>query len=34
VHCIAARLSKRHPDMARAYAKTLALLELNPGAVG
>lgn len=27
---IAARFLKRHPDMARAYTKTLALLELNP----
>jgi len=27
---IAARFLKRHPDMTRAYAKTLALLELNP----
>ncbi|HOM14126.1 MAG TPA: hypothetical protein PLB41_12500 [Rubrivivax sp.] len=27
---IAARFLKRHPNMARAYAKTLALLELNP----
>lgn len=27
---IAARFLKRHPDMARAYEKTLALLELNP----
>ena len=27
---IAARFLKRHPDMARAYSKTLALLELNP----
>ena len=27
---IAARFLKRHPDMARAYLKTLALLELNP----
>jgi mRNA-degrading endonuclease YafQ of YafQ-DinJ toxin-antitoxin module len=27
---IAARFLKRHPDMARAYMKTLALLELNP----
>lgn len=27
---IAARFLKRHPDMARAYAKTLSLLELNP----
>ncbi len=27
---LAARFLKRHPDMARAYAKTLALLELNP----
>jgi len=27
---IAARFLQRHPDMARAYVKTLALLELNP----
>lgn len=27
---LAARFLKRHPDMARAYAKMLALLELNP----
>ena len=27
---IATRFLKRHPDMARAYTKTLALLELNP----
>lgn len=27
---IAARFLKRHPDMVRAYTKTLALLELNP----
>jgi proteic killer suppression protein len=27
---IAARFLKRHPDMTRAYEKTLALLELNP----
>lgn len=27
---IAARFLRRHPDMARAYVKTLALLELNP----
>ncbi len=27
---IAARFVQRHPDMARAYEKTLALLELNP----
>lgn len=27
---IAARFLKRHPDMARAYLKTLSLLELNP----
>jgi mRNA-degrading endonuclease YafQ of YafQ-DinJ toxin-antitoxin module len=27
---IAARLLQRHPDMARAYVKTLALLEVNP----
>jgi mRNA-degrading endonuclease YafQ of YafQ-DinJ toxin-antitoxin module len=27
---IAARFLKRHPDMARVYMKTLALLELNP----
>ena len=26
---IAARFLQRHPDMARAYVKTLALLELN-----
>ena len=27
---IAARFLRWHPDMARAYVKTLALLELNP----
>ena len=27
---IAARFFQRHPDMARAYVKTLALLEVNP----
>jgi mRNA-degrading endonuclease YafQ of YafQ-DinJ toxin-antitoxin module len=27
---IAARFLQRHPDMARAYVKTLALLEVNP----
>jgi toxin HigB-1 len=27
---IAKRFLQRHPDMARAYAKTLALLEANP----
>ena len=27
---IAKRLLQRHPDMARAYARTLALLEANP----
>jgi mRNA-degrading endonuclease YafQ of YafQ-DinJ toxin-antitoxin module len=27
---IAQRFLQRHPDMARAYVKTLALLELNP----
>ncbi len=27
---IAARFMQRHPDMARAYVKTLALLEVNP----
>ena len=27
---IAARFLKRHPDMARAYEKTLALLQVNP----
>lgn len=27
---IAARFLQRHPDMARAYVKTLTLLELNP----
>lgn len=27
---IAARFLKRHPDMARAYQKTLELLQLNP----
>ncbi|MEO6032502.1 MAG: hypothetical protein ABIP61_11470 [Burkholderiaceae bacterium] len=27
---IAARFLKRHPDMAPAYEKTLALLQLNP----
>jgi mRNA-degrading endonuclease YafQ of YafQ-DinJ toxin-antitoxin module len=27
---IAARFLKRHPDMARAYCKTLELLQLNP----
>lgn len=27
---IAARFLKRHPNMTRAYEKTLALLELNP----
>jgi mRNA-degrading endonuclease YafQ of YafQ-DinJ toxin-antitoxin module len=27
---IAARFLKHHPDMTRAYEKTLALLELNP----
>lgn len=27
---IAARFLKRHPDMARAYQKTLALLQINP----
>ena len=27
---IAKRFLKRHPDMARAYVKTLALLEVNP----
>lgn len=27
---IAVRFLKRHPDMARAYEKTLALLEANP----
>ena len=27
---IAARFLKSHPDMARAYVKTLSLLELNP----
>ena len=27
---IAARFLKRHPDMARAYEKTLALLQINP----
>jgi mRNA-degrading endonuclease YafQ of YafQ-DinJ toxin-antitoxin module len=27
---IAARFLKRHPDMARAYGKTVALLEVNP----
>ena len=27
---IAARFLQRHSDMARAYVKTLALLELNP----
>lgn len=27
---IAARFLKRHPDMTRAYSKTLALLEQNP----
>ncbi len=27
---IAMRFLKRHPDMARAYLKTLALLEVNP----
>ena len=27
---IAKRLLQRHPDMARAYTKTLALLSLNP----
>ena len=27
---IAARFMKRHPDMARPYEKTLALLEVNP----
>ena len=27
---IAARILKRHPDMARAYEKTLALLQVNP----
>ena len=27
---IAARFLKRHPDMARAYEKTLALLQANP----
>lgn len=27
---IAARFLLRHPDMARAYVKTLTLLELNP----
>ncbi len=27
---IAARFLKRHPDMARPYEKTLALLEVNP----
>jgi mRNA-degrading endonuclease YafQ of YafQ-DinJ toxin-antitoxin module len=27
---IAAHFLKRHPDMARAYLKTLSLLELNP----
>ena len=26
----AVRFLKRHPDMARAYEKTLALLEVNP----
>ena len=27
---IASRFLQRHPDMARAYVKTLALLEVNP----
>jgi toxin HigB-1 len=27
---LAARFLKRHPDMARAYEKTLALLQVNP----
>ena len=27
---IAKRFLQRHPDMARAYVKTLALLEVNP----
>ena len=27
---IAARFLQRHPDMARAYVKTLALLEVSP----
>ena len=27
---IAKRFLQRHPDMARSYVKTLALLELNP----
>ncbi len=27
---IAARFLQRHPDMARAYVKTLTLLEVNP----
>ena len=27
---VAARFLKRHPDMARAYEKTLALLQVNP----
>lgn len=27
---IAARFLRRHPDMVRAYVKTLSLLELNP----
>ncbi len=27
---IAARFLRRHPDMARAYEKTLALLQVNP----
>jgi toxin HigB-1 len=27
---IAARFLKRHPDMARAYVKTLELLQVNP----
>ena len=27
---IAARFLRRHPDMVRAYEKTLALLQLNP----
>jgi mRNA-degrading endonuclease YafQ of YafQ-DinJ toxin-antitoxin module len=27
---IALRFLKRHPDMARAYEKTLALLQVNP----
>jgi mRNA-degrading endonuclease YafQ of YafQ-DinJ toxin-antitoxin module len=27
---VASRFLKRHPDMARAYEKTLSLLQLNP----